>query len=233
MVDSLRRDMLRSAVVCGLVYLPGCQSREDNSTEPTDTETTPSVEMATDPSELDGQIRADDDPPEVPTGLRCEDEDTERDWARYSTVEWGNANSHGIDSVDSTVALRIDETDVEYGGTIKITMTNLVDDMLESGNRNKYNVERLTEEGWEEIRVWKMDEWDQDTPPAFTDEALVHDPGRMFEWEFEVTESGFVESHPWETYVDVCPEISNGRYRFVYGGFGNAPSVAVSFDVKK
>lgn len=177
--------------------------------------------LSPDPDELPGYVRPDGDPEHVPDALACETEGVERvqSWANEGGIGWGEVLGEGG---EPSFALRVDDREVALGETVQITMTNVTDERLTTGNRHKYAFEVYTENGWEDVRVRP-----EDRPLEFTDEGVVHAPGEGFEWTFELTEEGIVDGHYHEDTLDVCPDLSPGRYRFVYW----EPNIAVAFDV--
>ena len=196
--------------------------------------------LGPDPDSLPGAIRPDGDPEPI-APLECDRAGVERyaGWFEPDDVAWGDfgdGDGNGGDSsgdVDGggdssgdgpALALRIDDTAYERGGTASIRLWNVADRLVNTGNSRKYALEVYTESGWQDVRVG-----DADGFRGYTDEAVSHAPGEGFEWSIELTESGIAASAPHDG-VAVCPALAPGRYRFVYwGAIGGA--VAVGFEV--
>lgn len=175
-------------------------------------------------TDLDGYVRPDGDPANVPASLTCDEEGVERqNWTGESEVPWGESGPLSDSDDDGPVfALRVDQREVALGETVEITMTNLTDETQYTGNRHKHGFEVLTEEGWQDVRVAP-----EDATIEYTDEGIGHDPGEGFQWTIELTEEGVVDGHAYEDTLEVCPDLQPGRYRFVFW----EPAVAVAFDV--
>lgn len=174
------------------------------------------------PDEQSRYVRPEGEADPVPP-LECDESDVERHGQFFdeAAVRWGDFEADG----GTTLALRVDGLEYEYGDTARITLTNVADEAVATGNEAKYNVQTYTEDGWRDVRVT-----DGDGHWAYTDEAYEHPPGEGFEWEFELTEAGLVEG----TYHDdarVCPDLRAGRYRVAYFGVVGDGAVAVSFDL--
>ena len=187
-----------------------------------------------DPDRLDGFVRPDGDPLNVPASLDCEDDAFERLPSDHAEdVTWGSGS--GVGGADgSELELRVtnptyDGDDpaeglrFERGDDLRIEMTNVSNREVGVGNHGKYSIELLTEEGWMEIRGG-----DDLSRFAYTDELIGHPPGDTFEWEFTMTEEGLVAGGPHADALRVCPDIQPGRYRFVFWG---ADNLAVAFDL--
>lgn len=177
-----------------------------------------------DPEELPGDVRPDGDPEPV-APLACDEDGVRRHAQAFdeADLQWGDFEADG----DVELALRVDDLEYEYGDTARLTLTNVAEEEVDTGNRGKYNLQVYTEDGWQDLRVG-----DEDWHFEYTDEAIIHEPGEGFEWEFELTESGIVE----DAYHDdarVCPDLQSGRYRFAYFGVIGDGAVAVSFDLSE
>ncbi|MCW8172870.1 hypothetical protein D8S78_14365 [Natrialba swarupiae] len=94
-----------------------------------------------------------------------------------------------------------------------IWMRNVSTDYVTTGNASKYALERLTEEGWIEIRGTIGE-----ATFGYTDEGILHPPGEGFEWTLELTESGILADHFRGEDLEICPDLAAGRYRFAYWG---------------
>ena len=168
-----------------------------------------------------GYVRPDGDPETVPEAHECPDAEYEPHWKGYSegSVQWGDVGD---------VALRVNDRSFEYGETVEVTLINTSSGEADTGNRNKYNLEVYTEDGWHEIRGW-----DDGEPRPYTDEALRHDPGRVFTWTFDLTEDGIAEESIHADHLRVCPDLPSGRYRFTFWSVLGGDSVAVAFDLQR
>lgn len=112
----------------------------------------------------------------------------------------------------------------ERGDEVRVTMWNVSNRMQYTGNRHKYSLQVLAEDGWQDVRGTMNGE-----TLGYTDEAIAHGPGEGFEWAFEMTEEGVLEGHVHEDRLEVCPDLQAGRYRFVYHEANGEP-LAVKFD---
>ncbi|MCU4742096.1 hypothetical protein OB955_00565 [Halobacteria archaeon AArc-m2/3/4] len=181
-----------------------------------------SLSLAPAPDELPGYVKPDGDPEHVPTALECDDEgdgvDRLQNWVDEDDIEWGT-----VEDEDGTplLALRVDERTVDPGETVEITMTNVSDERVYTGNRHKHSLEVYTDAGWQDVRVMTDDRL------GYTDEGVGHEPGDGFRWSFELTEDGVVADHAHADFLEVCPGLPAGRYRFVFW----ETDVAVAFDL--
>lgn len=174
--------------------------------------------LGPDPDELAGHVRPDGDP-EAVEPLDCPEDDFERHYPGYDgSVHVGAFESDG----ETTLAMRVDESTYERGDTATVRMTAVADEVVDTGNADKYNLEVYTEEGWQEVRGGEG-------PFPYTDEAVGHAPGEGFEWRFELTEDGVVADAPHD--FRVCPGLPAGRYRFTYWGVIGEGALAVEFDL--
>lgn len=173
--------------------------------------------LAPAPADLEGHVRPDGDPGTVPPAPSCDDANFERHPSPVDDgVEWGLATD---DDGDPTFALRVDALSVERGDVVTLRLTNVADEQLVTGNRNKYNLQVYTEAGWQDVRGSRELE-----RIGYSDEGILHRPGEGFEWSLRLTEDGVVADH---SDLEVCPDLPAGRYRFVFW----EPAVAVAFDV--
>lgn len=165
-------------------------------------------------SGTDGFVRPTGDPEAVPREWQCPNTEFTRHPVNYEAVEWGDT---------AGVALRVSDTDFEYGDTARITLTNVSERYVSTGTETDWGLEIHTDDGWQEVRG-KVDS------EAFTDTDLGADipPGEGFEWTIALTEDGIVRPTP---ELVVCPDLVAGRYRFVYWGI--EPAVAVAFDLAR
>jgi len=170
--------------------------------------------------DVEGYVRPEGDPETVPPTLSCPDDSFRRHASGYdaSDVSWGVTGNDA-----SAFALRTETLSASLGDTVTLTLTNVSEQETFTGNRHKYNVELLTENGWQDVRGNPNGD-----PIAYTDEALGHAPGEGFEWDLELTEDGLIDGHYNESQLTVCPDLQPGRYRVVFW----EPTVAVAFDVE-
>lgn len=162
-----------------------------------------------------GHVRPQSDPKVVPEHLVCEDDGFERHYPGYSAseVQWGNADGF---------SLRVNRVAFEYGETARITLryTAIGTDVI--GVKGKYNFEKYTQNGWQDVRG-------SNETQAYIDLGVGKMTGQGWTWNIELTENGIAEATSAD--VTVCPELSSGRYRFVYWGVDGA--VAVAFDIAR
>ncbi|TYT61547.1 hypothetical protein [Natrialba swarupiae] len=191
-----------------------------------------SVDGLVDPDLLPGAVRPTEEPESVPDSLECDDSDFERLWSDRGAVAWGEVRDE-----DGTplLAMRIDgarvggeseDLEFEYGDELDIWMRNVSTDYVTTGNASKYALERLTEEGWIEIRGTIGE-----ATFGYTDEGILHPPGEGFEWTLELTESGILADHFRGEDLEICPDLAAGRYRFAYWGAPGDDPLAVAFDL--
>ncbi|MFB6307715.1 MAG: hypothetical protein ABEH35_00145 [Haloarculaceae archaeon] len=171
------------------------------------------------PESLDGQIRPDGEPSPVEP-LSCSLDEFRRHPRLFDPDElvWGQRSD------DPAVALRVGKSRYSRGDTATITLTNVSDGEVETGIREKYNLEVRTTDGWQEVRGYA-----DGTARPYMDVATGHAPGEIFEWSLQLSEERLVADHPHGEALVVCPGLPAGRYRFVYTGV--APPVAVAFDL--
>lgn len=177
-----------------------------------------------DPDGLEGYVRPDGDPSVVPDALECDDPDFERHPPGYDEddLEWGEAGNHDD---GPGFALRVNDLAFDRGEAVRVTLTNVADERLSTGNESKYNLEVRTDEGWQDVRGRADGGYFE-----YTDEAISHDPGEGITWTVEMTDDGVVEDdHFHADAMSVCPGLPAGRYRFVFW----EPTVAVAFDVRE
>ncbi|MXV63139.1 hypothetical protein GS429_13885 [Natronorubrum sp. JWXQ-INN-674] len=197
-----------------------------------DTDEVDTTGGAVDPETIPGYVRPSHDPRTIPDALECESDEFERHWSPDDDVEWGEVTDDG----EPTLAMRLENPqydgddedqalEFERGEEVRISMQNVSSGPVDTGNSNKYGLEVLTDDGWMDVRGTG-----DGTPVGYTDEAVVHSPGEGFDWTFELTEDGVLEGHAHEEWLEVCPELPAGRYRFVFWGVIGDESLAVAFD---
>ncbi|RQG89993.1 hypothetical protein EA462_08275 [Natrarchaeobius halalkaliphilus] len=186
-----------------------------------------------DPAELPGFVRPPHDPETVPEALSCDEDEFERHWSPDDEISWGETTDD-----DGSPKLSLRAENAEYSGDdaaealefgrgdeIRIRMRNVSDRPVMTGNRNKYNLEVSTEDGWADVRGTTDDD-----PIDYTDEGVVHSPGDGFEWTIELTEAGILSASAHEDRFEICPDLPDGRYRFVFRGTSGDATLAVAFD---
>jgi len=173
--------------------------------------------LSPDPTDLPGYVRPDDEADPV-APLSCDGDSFERhpQWAEEADVQYGGFETDG----ETTFALRVAETSYERGDTVEISLTNVTDREVSTGNRRKFNLQVYTEDGWQDVRGGSESSF------GYTDVAIGHAPGEGFEWRIELTEDAVAGDR-----FEVCPDLSAGRYRFAYFGVIGDGAVAVAFDV--
>lgn len=192
--------------------------------------------LLVDPEFLPGTVVPPGDPVPVES-LECDEEEFTRHWGPDSEVARGEAEDK---DGEATFAMRVhagqpsggydgvtDEESPEFerGDEVTVTMWNVSDEMHGTGNRHKYSLQVLTEDGWQDIRGASSDRAFE-----YTDEGVVHRPGEGFEWTFRMTEEGVIEDgHYHEDDLEVCPGLPAGRYRFAFHEAGDDP-LAGEFD---
>ncbi|MCY4731036.1 hypothetical protein KY092_10770 [Natronomonas gomsonensis] len=173
--------------------------------------------LSPDPADLPGYVRPDDEADPV-APLSCDDDSFERhpQWAEEADVQYGDFETDG----EPTFALRVAETSYERGDTVEISLTNVTDREVSTGNRRKFNLQVYTEDGWQDVRGGSESSF------GYTDVAIGHAPSEGFEWRIELIEDAVAGDR-----FEVCPDLSAGRYRFAYFGVIGDGAVAVAFDV--
>jgi hypothetical protein len=174
------------------------------------------------PEDLPGRVRPDDEPDPV-APLSCDRAGVERhdQWFDEDDRQWGDYDDGGT----TTLALRVDDLTYDRGDTLNASLTNVAEEPVETGNSSKYNIQVLTEEGWQDLRVIDAAE-----SFAYTDEAVSHGPGEGFDWSIELTEEGIIGSSVQED-AEVCPDLQSGRHRLAYFGVDDG-AVAVGFELE-
>ena len=176
-----------------------------------------------DPADLDGHVRPGGDPRMLEGSLACDCEGFERH-PQFVDKDAVALGENGRDDED-VFALRADDTQYALGETVRVSMTNLTAEEQATGNRHKYNLQLLTEAGWEDVRGSTERE-----RFGYTDEGIVHAPSEGFEWALALTDEGVVpDDHQHGDSLTVCPSLQPGRHRFLYW----EPAVAVEFDVEE
>ena len=177
--------------------------------------------LGPDPEDLPGHVRPDGDPERVPPALDCDDGEFRRHSQPFDEgdLQWGEATD---DDGDPRFAMRVDRTAVDRGDEVRVTLTNVADEIQTVGKSDQHSLQVYTEAGWQDVRGTTGD-----APLAYTDLGHEFPPGEGFEWNLSMTEDGVVEDHQFG--LTVCPGLPAGRYRFVFWG----PTVAVAFDLRE
>lgn len=234
-----RRRFLHAAGAIGTALLAGCIGSQNGAGDPTPTRTqteaptptpdpTPtSTPEPVDPDDLSGFVRPEGDPETVPSELVCEaDYEFERHGQSLDHIDeptWGYG-----DGDQSVFSLRVDERTFERGDEVTITLTNLTTEAQFMGIGGKYYLQVYTEAGWMDIRVHP----DDNPVVAYPDSAQAIPPRGEFGWSFELTEDQVFAGHFAKEWLDVCPGLPTGRYRFVYWGLPDIEhSLMVGFDL--
>jgi hypothetical protein len=134
-----------------------------------------------DPAGLPGHVRPNGDPRKL-QDFSCETDGFERHWSQSGNVPLGEAHN----DEELTFAMRFHGTQtvaagddgsprVGRGHEIRVTMRNVSTDYQYTGNRQKYALQVLTMDGWQDVRGTT------EGPLGYTDEAIEHRPGEGFE----------------------------------------------------
>ena len=212
-----RRSILAAGGVLGLTSLAGC---------------TNSV-RAFAPGH--GGAKLDSEPPTVPETHKC-DRSAEELFPNASEEELEDFQRLGerIQEAerDRDVALgrrrgwslEIGEQEVNYGDTVSFTLWRTGIE-VSTGVRSMWHIERLTEQGWEDVRV----PFSRRARPL---KEVNHSGGTIWEWEITLTEEGIIDAYGDDGRDEVvCPDLETGRYRFVYCGLGADWCIGVEFDL--
>lgn len=105
--------------------------------------------------------------------------------------------------------LTTDKTTVSMGNTITIRLKNTSESRKTTGNKQKYDVQRQTDDGWRSIYFTSG-------PIMYTSEGIMHPPDAGFTWEFALSQEE--PQHANQSNYSVCEDLSPGDYRFVYWG---------------
>lgn len=191
---------------------------EDTPMDERDTETPePKSDSSNQKSEKEWFIQPDSSPDTIPTELNCENSGVERFDQQFS-----ESNLIMGGSSDIPWELRVNTLALDYGEKIRLRLRYTGEKEAERGTDEKHNIQIQTDAGWQELRVKEGS-----GAEAWTNEAVIVKPGDTHIWEFQYTEDGIPRaSHP---DVRICPELQNGRYRFVFWGIDDP--IGVSFDL--
>jgi hypothetical protein len=192
----MKRRRFLCVVGGGSALLSGCLSSGSTPVQSPGSETSPS------------------DSTDTKTGTTsCEEEYDNRVRGLYDTVSDGPVGGFDLSLSTETVPL---------GGELTARLENVATDERDSGNEQKYLIERRTESGWQSIF------WKEGYPPGWNDIAIVHGPGEGFTWTLPVTRSGLAQG-----WYHVCEPLRTGTYRFIYFGVGHRddPDLGAQFTV--
>ena len=114
----------------------------------------------------------------------------------------------GYDTVEQ-LRLSNTPTEVRKGEQITVTLENIGETRVHTGERTLFTIEKQSEE-WIPI-YWMPTEY------GWFMTAPRHDPGPIYHWTFTASQSGF--ETPDQPYR-ICTDIEPGTYRFVYWGMG-------------
>lgn len=164
------------------------------------------------------------DPPVIPDALSCEAERRQRvqqefedSWLRYRTAR----SSAGL----PVLRMSADKQEVSRGGTLTITLQNISILPKQRGSKSRNNLQVLTTDGWQDIRVWTPGS----IPPHPRDRTMW--PGDTLEWTLTMTGEDIPNAFIFVTELGVCPRPPTGRYRFVFDGLhGHDDAVSAQFD---
>lgn len=215
-----RRDILRRVSVALVPAVAGCYSDAPSATR-TDGSPTDAPRTSVSLDRLSGHVKPDGEPPAKPDPLECDREDVTRAEPLRSgaPVPWGIVSENGV----PTFALRVSDTTVTHGDTVTVSLTNVRAKPQRTGVRDEVNVDVLTTEGWQDVRVY------EGTPMPYPSKLVEHEPGTGFTWRLTVDGDAIVDDHIHASALTICPGLPVGRYRFVYRGGPGA--VGAAFDV--
>lgn len=201
-----RRTLLQSGGLALGALVAGCLGRSTD--EPTTSDSP------------DGFVRPESSPdPARP--LECPNEEFTRHPPAYDTgaVEWGETDEF---------SLRVSETSFAYGDEAEFWLRNTAGRRVSIGTAEKFQIELYTTAGWQDIRGQIGDD-----QFVHTQMGLEVPQGDRLEWSKPLTEEGLSENREGnrEQALRVCPELTAGRYRFLF--WGTADPVAVAFDLRR
>lgn len=176
--------------------------------------------LAPDPVDLPGHIKPEGEAEPVEP-LACDDEEFER---LPQGFDEEGLHTGDLEEGDRRFSMRVAGMEYARGETARIELTNVSEGEATTGNSEKFNLQVLTRDGWQDVRGTAE-------PVPYTDEGVVHYPGGGFEWSFALTDDGVADLGDHE--VRVCPGLPAGRYRFAFWGLAgaDADALAVEFDL--
>jgi hypothetical protein len=164
------------------------------------------------------------DPSSIQDPLKCEEKGMQRVQQEFEEAElrYGTARSAAGVPVFKITA---DKQEVSRGETVNITFENVSRIPKKRGPKSKHNLQVLTKDGWQDVRVW-------------TDGPTIHPsdqrswPGETLKWSIKMTKQEATDTLVLRTELAVCPGLPIGRYRFVSAGHSLSDSaVGVQFDL--
>lgn len=205
-----RRRFIQTIVVGGVAGLAGCGTPPGppNGEPPTETET-PKGEFAGEFT----KIQPDGIPDNRPSLTAC----NQKSLTNHPIL----VNLGEVQTGDSGPwQLRITDTELDIGETFAIQLLNTSDSVQTTNPKEQYNFQAYTDRGWSEIR-WMKEQVE------YSEESVEIQPGEGYIWAFYTTEEGLVAGHPQGDKLTICPEVQEGRYRFIF----SEPSIAVHFNI--
>jgi len=128
-----------------------------------------------------------------------------RDVDRVVTSE-----AHGLD-------LQSERDTYEMGETLRVSITNVSDELIDTGTLSKYFIQRHEGDEWVDLHYKeKLD---------FSTVAHPFPPGHSETYTFEISNDGIDRTHH-----RLCTEIRPGNYRFVFFGI-STPAIATEFEI--
>lgn len=108
--------------------------------------------------------------------------------------------------------LTLSDREVALGDALAVTLTNRTNQERSTGNKQKFDVQYRSADGWHTIFGIEQD------LAAYTDEGILHPPGRGFRWDLRFTRDGLSDVVDHAPTYHVCAPLEPGTYRFVYWG---------------
>lgn len=116
---------------------------------------------------------------------------------------------------------------VELGDKITVTLQNTTTQNQETGNKQKYDIQYKSDNGWRSIFKLYHRGW--------SEQAIIHRPNDGFVWKQRFSAEGLSQKHKYNPSYHVCSELQPGEYRFLYWGLINSEEcsvLAAKFTVK-
>lgn len=176
---------------------------------------------------ITGQLEGDSDdesqtsctlPDDPPSAATCTDDGFKRLDQRFSDDSLQN----NVLEEEGTSLFEMESQDtVALGETISITMTNVSGEDQLVGVPEKYDIQRYTADGWQNVRGYDGEDYEK-----YSIDATVLAPDDSYDWSLPVTADGFSDD---EHGLYTCPAPEPGTYRFAYWEVGGA--IATCFEV--
>ena len=164
------------------------------------------------------------DPPAIPDPLTCKADGMQRVQQAFeeSELRYGTARSSaGLPAF----RMHADKQEVSRGETVTFTLQNVSLLPKQRGAKSRNNLQVLTTDGWQDIRVWTPGS----IPPHPSDQLMW--PGDSLEWSITMTEEDATDDFIFVTELEVCPRLPVGRYRFVFDGLhGHDAAISEQFE---